>query len=287
MQSVNRLRELYDARRFEEAWALYTEGLGADAEWHLYGALTAWRRQQWFDARLAAELSLESEPDGPVRAKAHFIAGVVALEIGDRIAASRHLDACEAELDTLPDLRPILLGSVYFNQGLVLGGYDDRRPSIAAYEKALVEFRREGMHDNRRQCLQNLARMCCDAGELARAEEALLEAEDLCQTQDSRWRQSTVWAHLVAEQGHYREAMARCEALLRAEGVPPDLTTFVSAVAAEIAFAQGFLNEALQLAVAALERSFRPPINMRAMNRASAIYAKVRAEMKARSEAGA
>lgn len=257
MSVIDGLRELYEARRLDEAWAEFERllvGDPTDAEVYLYGALTAWRMGRPRDGRTAVLRGDKLKLTGTIALRLRFISGVLAREAGDTVLALEEFDRCLDILAGCPDLASVFRGSILYNQALALQHVRGRlADSLSVYRMAIAEFRAQGMRDYLRQALQNAAWVATDLGDYGVALELLSEAGPLCETDEANWVQQVGLAHLHSRDGHPEIAAQFCETLLRAEGVSVATRSLAATVAAETLLSQGLLTEAAQTGALAVE----------------------------------
>ncbi len=272
--AIEDLRDLYKARRLDEAWALYL-GTPGDAEWHLYGALVAWTRQENQDlyaARIAVERAFQFEPTAGVRVRCHFVYGMIVREIGDLRLATEQLETCLRLLPVTPELLPVLKGPALYNLAMAYGDWGLQEKSLVLFESAATEFLRENLSDYLRRTLQNLAWIALDFNQLDRAIQAIGEAEPLCDTEDAQHKQIVLQAYLCEKQGQYSEALLLCERIRNAAEIANDTLAFAATVAARVLLQRGFPEQARTVADIAITLSLKKPHDHRIMRRANAVY---------------
>lgn len=275
VQQNDHLRQLWEQRRLNEAWAEYQRLLAAslaDAESHLLGALTA-RFQpspDYRQARQALERAEACHPSGITLGKMRLAMGNLLREVGETTAAIECFVAFINEIDSYPELKPVCLGVAHYNLGLALRcarRYDD---ALLAYETGCREFRANDFPDYLRQCLQNLAWLHCLLGNVQLAESALVEAEDLCNSAEARWQQQIGWAYLEAISGERSNALARCDRIIKAEAeAPPVVVSHAYWVAGQVALTLGQIDQASMLADQAISWSIRVQDDVRPMHDAN------------------
>lgn len=160
---LENLRSLYAERRLDEAWVAYSGHPDfKNPEWHWLGSLVAMRQQEWFSARGAIERALPLPMPEDLYIKIRFQHGMVTRAIGDFALAIREFDWCLVCMENHADIKAVARGPALFNRALALGSTNDLAGSLQAYDAAADEFRREGMQEHLRMCLQNLAWIACD-----------------------------------------------------------------------------------------------------------------------------
>ncbi|HYF90781.1 MAG TPA: tetratricopeptide repeat protein [Symbiobacteriaceae bacterium] len=293
MQRSDFLRQLYEARRLEDAWREYHRLLAegpADAEVHLLGALTARLRPEpdYRQARRALELAEAAGPCGVSLGKVRLAMGNLLREIGDNSAAVEYYEAFIDGISEYEALRPVCYGVAHYNLGLTFRcarRYDD---ALRAYDTAAREFRQNDFPDYLRQCLQNAAWLCCLMGRVEPAEAALTEAENLCTTPAARWHQRIGWAYLQAVSGEHIGAVNLCEEIVKAEATaPPGVVSHAFWVAGHVALALGDLGRAGQMADQAVAWSLKVKDDVRPMQDASALRREIYQAKLHRDQTGA
>lgn len=277
VQQFETLRELYEARRLEEAWQEYQRMLEAgpaEAEAHLLGALTArfLKAPDFREARRALERAEAAGPAGLILGRVRLSMGTLLREMGDTTAAIEYLESFIAGIADYPSLQPVCDGVAHYNLGLAYRcarRYDD---ALQAYETASNEFRRNDFPEYLRQALQNLAWLHCLMANVQAAEAALVEAEDLCKTDLARWHQRIGWAYLEAISGERTSALNRCEAIIKAEAVAPAaVVSHAFWVAGQVALTLGQVEQAGMMADQAVSWSLRVKDDIRPMQDANSL----------------
>lgn len=283
MGDTSVLRELYEARRLDEAWGEYerlrAEGpLGADG--HLYGALTARLLSDYPSARRCLERSEIAKPTGNTLGKLRLLTGNVLREIGDYSAAIGYYQAYIDGVGSYPETIPVCLGAAYYNLGLAYRSTKRLGDALSCYELACDEFRRNDFPDYLRQALQNIAWSCCLSGDLPRAEAALNEAEDLCKTDSARWHQRIGWALLESLTGTLHSSLKCCEEIVnRADSLPPSLVSHACWLAGRVALSLGQAEQASTMAQQAVEWSLRVKGDLRPMQDANSLRREIHIAM--------
>jgi len=269
------LQSLYAEHRFAEAWTLYeVHPQHPDPEWHLLGSLAACRQERWFPARDAIEKALALGADGALQVKIRFQHGFVVRAIGEFALAVSEFTWCLSAIEGFPDIASVLRGPLHYNRGLALGSMPDAVGALAAYEAAAKEFRREGLHEYLRMCLQNLAWIACDLRDHDRAEAALSEAAPLCSTESARWHQRLHLTRLAQVRGERTEALRLCEWIEKSDSgtVPADVLSLCACITAEIALDLGLVDLAERTLGLAFDRAVVSPSDSRCL----AVVSKVR-----------
>lgn len=277
VQQFETLQELYEARRLDEAWQEYQRLLEvgpADAEVHLLGALTArfLPAPNFQEARRALERAEAAGPAGVTLGKVRLIMGNLLREIGDTSAA---IDCYEAFLDGIgdyPSLRSVCIGVAHNNLGSTYRCARRYEDALRSYQTACEEFRQNDFPEYLRQCLQNMAWLLCLMGNAQPAEAALVEAEDLCRTDEARWHQRIGWAYLETIVGEYTSALNRCEGIIKAEAVaPPEIVSHAFWVAGQVALTLRQFEQAELMAGQAVSWSLRVKDDVRPMQDANSL----------------
>lgn len=273
MGDATRLRELYEARRLDEARELYckmlTEG-PVTTEDHLWGGMATWRMGDTRGARRAFELGWADEPIGMVRGQLCMMLGVVLREIGETCAAVDYLERFLGGMDTYPELRTVATGSGHYNLAMAYKGARRYQESITAYEVAIAEFRREGMTDYLRRALQNYAWVLCIMGDAQRAEISLTDAEELITDNQGRWQQELGWAFAEAVAGRKSEALTRCGKITANEWAPPmNVVSHAYWVAGRVTLDMGQIDAAEVMQKAALEWALKADSDSRCLQDAN------------------
>lgn len=255
MNMSQSLRELYSARRLDEAWAAYGRLLGGEpvsAEDHLTGGLTARLRGDLRGARMALERGLQAGPAGATLGKLLMTYGVVVREIGEPRTAIDYLREFILRMDEYPELRPVALGAGYHNLGMAYRGARQYIDAVQAYDFAIAEFRQESMHQYLRESLWSQAWALCFLGDGARADEALDESEALCDGSPSCWYQTLGrgFAHAVA--GRRTEALHASQAVIDSGEAPPDVMSHACWVAGRVLLDMGQIASAEDLQAVAV-----------------------------------
>jgi tetratricopeptide (TPR) repeat protein len=248
---VGELRDLYEARRLEEAWAAYErldETRRASPVDHFYGGLTARMRRDVFRARLALHKGLQAQPKGDQLGQLRLTMGVVLREIGEYRGAIDQFESFIQGLDEYPDLAQVALGHCYYNLGLACRQAKELDRAMASYELAAGECRRTDQPQLLRAALQNLAWAASVAGDAVRALDALDEAEPLCQGEEAWAHQRVGRAFLESMAGEPRVALSLCEELLKSEATPAEVRSQACWVAGRVSLAAGHLAAAESLA---------------------------------------
>lgn len=291
MVDINTLRELYDARRLDEAWGEYVR-LHSDgplgAEGHLLGGLTARLLGDLRGARRALERGLDSAPSGRILGQLRMTLGATLREIGETTAPIEMLELFLAGMDQYPELRHVATGAGHYNLALAYRcarRFDDAKK---AYEVAIREFSSENMRDYLRQTLQNLAWLCCMTGDIARADETLNEADGLCDTEQARWQQRISTAFLLFASGEKTHALERCESIIKAdESAPAAVISSACWIAGRAAVELGQLEQAQVMADQALTWALKAKEDARPMQDASALRVEITKAMVHRNQTGA
>ncbi|HYF94402.1 MAG TPA: tetratricopeptide repeat protein [Symbiobacteriaceae bacterium] len=270
---IDSLRELYDARRLEEAWREYEQlrQIGpVEAEGHLLGALAARRKGDLRGARTAFERGLDLAPTGRVLGQLRMTYGATLREIGDTSAAIEMLELFLADMDLYPELRPVANGAGHHNLALAYRTarrFDEARQ---AYETAILDFRAENLLNYLAWSCLNLAWLCCLMGDAERAEDALAEAEGVCDTEELRWHLQIGIAFLEATTARPTDAIERCEGIVKkAESAPPEVVSHAYWLSGRIALAAGQMDAAEGLAGQAVDWAIRAKHDVRPLQDAS------------------
>lgn len=276
MSGITDLRSLYESRRLDEARAEYTRCYDTnDPELHLYGALIAWRQERHRDSLVALQRAFSLDPTGSVKARCHFMAGILAREAGDSQAVAE-FDACLAMLPDLPELDGLLRGACLYNKGLAKQFMrDGKLEALVLYQQAIREFEATGMDDYRRQALQNAAWVCVDLGDFAQAAELLDEAAPLCLTEPAQWVQRVTFAHLHGQQNEWTEAARLCHWILSGNNAAADVRCLAAAVAADTLLRQGNVTEAEVMGQHAVSLALQTADN-RCMSVATRVHTKAK-----------
>lgn len=267
------LRDLYEARRYEEAWAEYARVLIEEpvtAEDHLTGGLVARLRGDLQDARLAFERCLAEEPAGITLGKALMTYGVVLREIGEPCTAVQYLQQFLDRMDEYEELRPVAWGAGHHNLGMALRGARRYEEAIVAYEVAIREFRREGMNSYLREALWSQAWVYCIMGNCQSAILDLNEAEPFCRDDRGQSQLILGWAFADAVAGRRPEALQRCETLLSyLENVPTDVLSHACWVAGRVMLDMGQLEGAEEMQRGALDWALKTTSDSRCLQDAN------------------
>ncbi len=216
MDRLDRLKELYGARRLPEAWAIYQENPEHEnPEWHLLGSLSAAHQSKWREALWAIDRALPTA--GELSVKILFHTGYVMRPLGEYRAAVKAFTAALERLEQCPTLTPVLRGYIHYNRALALWSCRQYQESADDYRLAAEEFRREHMEDQLRRTLQNLAWTLADLGHLDEARAAHDEADPLSKTEQARWLQHVDQAHLLLREGSRTECLRICEWVIQSD----------------------------------------------------------------------
>jgi tetratricopeptide (TPR) repeat protein len=273
MGEITTLRQLYEARKLDEAWVEYQRLRGAgpaDAASHLLGGLVARLRGDLPGARAALERGLTLHPQGSALGQLRMTLGTVLRETGEILASIEILETFLADMHLYPALRAVAVGAGLHNLALAYRcarRFEDARQS---YETAILEFRTEGLRNYLMQSLRNLAWLCCLMGEVRRAEECLSDVDVLCETREDRWHWQVGMAFLSLVGGDPEDALRRCDAIVQdGVSVPPGIMSHTYWVAGKVSAQLGLLEEADSLADQAVSWSLRVKDDIRQMQDAS------------------
>lgn len=255
------LREAYEARRLDDAWAAYQAARAAGAagaEAHFYGGLTARLKGDLPWARTALEDGLAAGATGKVAGQLRLTLGVLLREAGEPLSAVEHLQAWIDGSPSYPELIPVALGVAWYNLGLALRQARRHTEAIEAYISACEAFRLYDLPEHLCKALHNLAWAACGSGNAALAAEALDEAEELSATAELRWHQRVGRAYLEAVSGSAQSAMELCEFITRnASKAPPAVVSHAYWVSGRVALDLGQASAARSLASQAQEWAAR------------------------------
>lgn len=282
--NLDRLRELYQARRLDEARGAYEGRVDSqEAEWHFLGSLAASAAGEWYQARNAIERALFLPAAAETRVKVLHQAGFVFRFIGDLYQARTYFELCLATLDETPDLIPVVRGFCLYNLALTLEHTRDKQLAVRRYREAIVEFERESLTDHLRKAFQNLAWVACEVGQPLVAHESLDRAEPLCITEDATWRQRLVRAYLASVEGDRQTALLQCERILSAD-VASDLRCLAACIGTDIARTLHLWEPAALLIRVAQDLMTQGPLDSRCIAITSTTFERLQ---RARQETGA
>lgn len=253
MSQLSTLRGLYEGRRLDDAWALYESAPAEGPEWHLYGALVAYRTGNQFAARTAAEKGLAGDPTGSILGRLRFVAGEVNRTIGDNAEAKRQIAAFLCDVGQYPELQPIWEPLAYYNLGLTHYQRREYADAIACYQKAIGGLRREGLRDYLRLAIQNLSWTLCLVGDVPDAVRVLEEAEDLCETEEARWKQRVGFAWIALNERDFDNARELAEDIVKSDEAPNDVKALACYIAGRCYLESGYSEQANLMGIAALD----------------------------------
>lgn len=251
-----------ETRQWDKAWLEFerlSEAGPPNARLWLQGSLAAFGRADYFRARQLADRALTTwgPSDAPkLLGQIRFHLGMVTRKIGDSHVAVEQFQLFISELSSKYPELIMGEGKAYFYLALTLRERRDLEGAVAAYQKAVGSFRRDGLPSLLCASLQNFAWLLCTTGRTAEAADALSEASTLAKTSEDHIHQTLGEAYLASVQGHYAQATELCEMIFRraerGESVDPEERAQAAWIAGTIAMHQGNHTGAAALADIAL-----------------------------------
>jgi hypothetical protein len=186
-------------------------------------------------------------------------------------------------------------GSVLYNIALAFYNRSpdpaDVQAAIRFYEEAAEEFRREGMRNHLRMCLQNLAWTLCDAMETDRAAEVLDNVAPLCTTDEARRVQQVTNAYQLLMAGEHTRALGTVEPLVQHDDGSNTFVLSLS-VMAQTALslhgrAPGMLDTANAMVRQAIYAALRPGVDPRCWTTANRVQKRITQVIKQQNTRGA
>lgn len=246
---VERLRTLYSDGKFAEAWGLYSANSALDiAEFHLYGALAAWRQNQHWQAKRAVEMALALPSEGGVLGRIRFVAGSLYREIGDYADALHFLLALIEDWNQYPEERVILEGAAWHNLALTRYSRREFEESVICNRQAARVFLQWGNVSDYAKAQRNAAWSLCFMGDGEMAAKLLQEVEQKTAGDDDMAHQTLGWAFVALVLGKNDSCLELVEELMTATAIHPDVMVQAHWLAGHAHLAKGDVEEARRLA---------------------------------------
>lgn len=227
---------------------------------HMQEARRLWGERKLHAAKQEIERAVDLDPDNP--SIQHGL-GILALEIGDLYQGRQAFARVETLLDGRPDLRPVMLCSVRYNQGHMHYRSGELDAALSCWAEAYAEAERENMADMQRMCAQNAAWAAVEAGRVDEARTWLDLAEAHVKTTEDRYRQNLTAAYIALAEERLTDCLRLVEYLHGQADTPDDVRSFAASLAAMAAARGGMEAQARAMTAYAIEVAYQAGVDNR------------------------